>query len=69
MGECELALPRFDAFGVDVLLVREPWERPFPGSSKLVIAGTEDLEPSSRSRYRMSIVYNNGKIVGGDLER
>ena len=60
-----MALPGFDAFGVDVLPARWPWDRPFPGSSRLVIAGTEDLEPSSISKYHMSVVYHNGNLRVG----
>ena len=59
-GECEMALPGFDASGVDFPPVRRLWERPFPGSSRLVIAGTDGLEPSSMSKCRMSIFHHNG---------
>lgn len=65
LGECEMALPGIDAFGVGVLPVRWLWEQPLARSSRLVIAGTGDLEPSSMSKCRMSIVYHNGNLRVG----
>ena len=65
MGECGMSLPAFDIFGVDVLPVRWLSEHPFSGSSRLVIAGAEGLEPSSMSKCRMSIVYHSGNLRVG----
>lgn len=62
LGECEMAFLGFEALGVGVLPVGWPWERPFPESSRLVTGGAEDLEPSSMSKCRMSIVYHNGNL-------
>lgn len=60
LEKSEMALAGFDVFGVDIPPVRWLWEHPCPGSSRLVIAGTDGLEPSSMSKCRMSIVYHNG---------
>lgn len=60
-----MALPGFDAFGVDVLPVRRTWERPVPGTSRLVVTGAESPEPSSMSECRVSIVYHNGRLRVG----
>lgn len=60
LGQCETALPGIEASGVGVVPAGWLWERPFPGSSRLMIAGTEGPEPSSMSKCRMSIVYHNG---------
>ena len=65
LRENEMALPGLDAFGVDVLPVRLLWERPFPGTSKLVVTGTERPKPSSMSKCRVSIVYHNGDLRVG----
>lgn len=65
LGECEMAIPGLDTFGVDVLPVNWLWECPFPDCSRLVIAGTEGLEQSSMSECRMSIVYHNGVLRVG----
>ena len=64
-GACEMALPGFDALGVGVLPVEWFRERPFPDSSRIVVAGMEGLEPSSTSKCRVSIVYHNGKARVG----
>ena len=60
LGQGERAFPGIEASGVDVVPAGQLWERPFPGSSRLTIAGTEGAEPSSMSKCRMSIVYHNG---------
>lgn len=65
LGESEMALPGFDAFGVDVLPVRLLWESPFPGTSRLVVNGTDSPGPSSMSTCRMSIVYHNRNLRVG----
>lgn len=68
LEECEMAFPGIDSFGVGTLPVKWCWEQPLPGSSRLAIAGTEDLEPSSMSKRCISIVCHNGNLWARDLE-
>ena len=65
LGEGGKALSRFDTFGVGVLPLERLREGPFPRSSRLVFVETEGLRPSSRSIYRMSIIYHSGNLRVG----